>query len=166
MVKWTAGLHKLLNITKIIQNGEWWISYGTHWECRIETEYKKTQCDRILSKAWPWSIGNPESAKERSIPTYSQGIITLAPVIMASGLPWRQVITTRNKLSTELNPNGTKYTCFASQELRILVAFTLCRSGLIPINGPLTRYVKLRVVHAPGMPGTFSPPPTSKETAS
>ena len=30
---------------------------------------------------------------------------------------------------------------------------------------PLTRYVKLRVAHAPGMPGTFSPPPTSKETA-
>ena len=24
-------------------------------------------------------------------------------------------------------------------------------------NGPLTRYVKLRVAHAPGMPGTFSP---------
>ena len=31
---------------------------------------------------------------------------------------------------------------------------------------PLTRYVKLCVAHAPGMPGTFSPPPTSKETAS
>ena len=27
------------------------------------------------------------------------------------------------------------------------------------INGPLTRYVNLRVAHAPGMPGTFSPPP-------
>ena len=27
------------------------------------------------------------------------------------------------------------------------------------VNGPLTRYAKLRVVHAPGMPGTFSPPP-------
>ena len=33
-------------------------------------------------------------------------------------------------------------------------------------HGPLTRNVKLRVAHAPGMPGTFSPPPTSKETAS
>ena len=32
--------------------------------------------------------------------------------------------------------------------------------------GPLTRYVKLRVAHVPGMPGTFSPPSTSKETAS
>ena len=32
-------------------------------------------------------------------------------------------------------------------------------------NGPLTRYVKLWVAHAPGMPGTFSPPPTSKETS-
>ena len=27
------------------------------------------------------------------------------------------------------------------------------------INGPLTRYVKLLVAHAPGMPGTVSPPP-------
>ena len=29
-----------------------------------------------------------------------------------------------------------------------------------------TRYVTLRVTHAPGMPGTSSSPPTSKETAS
>ena len=33
-------------------------------------------------------------------------------------------------------------------------------------HGPLTRYAKSRVVHARGIPGTFSPPPTSKETAS
>ena len=31
--------------------------------------------------------------------------------------------------------------------------------------GPLTRYVKLRVVYAPGMPETFTPPQISKETA-
>ena len=31
-------------------------------------------------------------------------------------------------------------------------------NGLVP-HGPLARYVKLRVAHAPGMPGTFSPPP-------
>ena len=33
-------------------------------------------------------------------------------------------------------------------------------------NGALTRYAKLRVAHASGIPGTFSPPLTSKETAS
>ena len=33
-------------------------------------------------------------------------------------------------------------------------------------HGPLTRYIKLRVAHAPGMPGTFPPPPTEKETTS
>ena len=27
------------------------------------------------------------------------------------------------------------------------------------VHGPHARYVKLRVAHAPGMPGTFSPPP-------
>ena len=31
--------------------------------------------------------------------------------------------------------------------------------GKGPLHGPLTRYAKLRVAHAPGMPGTFSPPP-------
>ena len=30
-------------------------------------------------------------------------------------------------------------------------------------NGPLSRYVKLRVAYAPGIPETVSPPPTSKE---
>ena len=33
-------------------------------------------------------------------------------------------------------------------------------------HGPLTRYVRFRVAHAPWMPGTFSPPQTSKETDS
>ena len=36
----------------------------------------------------------------------------------------------------------------------------------LPGYEPLTRYLKLRVAYAPGMPGTFPPPPTSRETAS
>ena len=41
----------------------------------------------------------------------------------------------------------------------------LVSPGFIGIHhGPVTRYVKLRFAHAPGMPGTFSPPLTSKET--
>ena len=35
-----------------------------------------------------------------------------------------------------------------------------------PHHGPLARYLILRVAHAPGMPGTFSPPPTSRVIAS
>ena len=34
---------------------------------------------------------------------------------------------------------------------------TLCQPDTR--NGPLARYVTLRVAHVPGMPGTFSPPP-------
>ena len=34
------------------------------------------------------------------------------------------------------------------------------------VHGPLTRYVKVRIAHAPGMQGTFSPPSTLKESAS
>ena len=33
-----------------------------------------------------------------------------------------------------------------------------------PRQGALTRYPRLLVARAPGMPGTFSPPPTSKKT--
>ena len=43
---------------------------------------------------------------------------------------------------------------------------SIMHASEVSANGPLARYVKLRVVHAPRMPGTFSPPPTSKETAS
>ena len=31
--------------------------------------------------------------------------------------------------------------------------------SVVANNRPLARYVKLQVAHAPGMPGTFSPPP-------
>ena len=46
----------------------------------------------------------------------------------------------------------------------ILSVFTGCIA--CDMHGPLARYVKLWVAHVPGMPGTFSPWPTSKETAS
>ena len=36
---------------------------------------------------------------------------------------------------------------------------------LYRVHGLITRYEKVCVAHAPGMPGTFSPPPTLKETA-
>ena len=38
-------------------------------------------------------------------------------------------------------------------------AFIFDISSSTITHGPLARYVKLRVVHAQGMPGTFSPPP-------
>ena len=34
-----------------------------------------------------------------------------------------------------------------------------CRHNNSVFNGPLARHAKLWVVHAPGMPGMFSPPP-------
>ena len=34
----------------------------------------------------------------------------------------------------------------------------VCFSKSDGVDGPLTRYVQLRVAHAPGRPGTFSPP--------
>ena len=49
---------------------------------------------------------------------------------------------------------------FCSSEARTLSTDQILRvkSSIRGMNGPLTRYAKLRVAHAPGMPGTFSPP--------
>ena len=35
----------------------------------------------------------------------------------------------------------------------------ICKNSWNINHGPLARYIKLPVAHAPGMPGTFSPPP-------
>ena len=43
---------------------------------------------------------------------------------------------------------------------------TVCITTIYCAHETLTRYVKLLVAHAPGMPGTISPPPTSMEIAS
>ena len=40
-------------------------------------------------------------------------------------------------------------------------ACSSCRGFFSCEHGPHTRYVKLWFAHEPGMPGTFSPPPTS-----
>ena len=49
-------------------------------------------------------------------------------------------------------------------ELTTTFPFDWLNATDTPFNGPLTRCVNLRVANAPGMPGTFSPPLTSKET--
>ena len=43
------------------------------------------------------------------------------------------------------------------------ISHELYTKEYICFHGPLTRYDKLRVAHAPGIPGTFSLPPTSKD---
>ena len=57
---------------------------------------------------------------------------------------------------------------FIYDSLRSLIIKTFASSKPVSItlNGPLARYVIMRVAHATGMPGTLSPPLTSKETAS
>ena len=42
----------------------------------------------------------------------------------------------------------------------------VCHDELIHTHGSVTRYEKLKVGHAMGMPGMFYPPPISQETAS
>ena len=90
--------------------------------------------------------------------------------------------------TTSLNHNELIH-CYVVDVIKFLLDFSTCDNGrwdtkidedkckgtcsksLIIImttswHGPLARYAKSRVAHAPVMPGTFSPPLTSKETAS
>ena len=43
----------------------------------------------------------------------------------------------------------------------VYISHTICSRVccVLKCHGPLARYVNLRVEHAPGMPGTFAPPP-------
>ena len=50
-----------------------------------------------------------------------------------------------------------KRICYSFQIIHEVNLFKLTMQRLQ--YGPLARYVKLRVAHAPGMLGTFSPPP-------
>ena len=58
---------------------------------------------------------------------------------------------------------STFYNVLKKKRWNICQFSTHCTWGQIHHHGPLTRYVKLRVAHAPGRPGTFSPPPTSRK---
>ena len=63
-----------------------------------------------------------------------------------------------------------KLSSHVASELVVMTAYKWQQSGhndecqfnvniqVVVLHGPLTRYVKLRVAGAPGMPGTFSPP--------
>ena len=84
-------------------------------------------------------------------------------------LKYRWIMTKhRNSLSP--------YCCVSnlSKPIRLCVTWTTPWCWLVAIHislfleagsrGPFTRYVKLRVIHAPGMPGRSSPTPTSTPT--
>ena len=56
--------------------------------------------------------------------------------------------------------SGTKPSIEFVEKKRMVMSSTL--SSMLTsggCHGPLTRYIKLQVAHAPGMPGTFSSPP-------
>ena len=92
-----------------------------------------------------------------------------------SGLPWRKlafqmfqaaILVNWGALNTQSTPswrnnNVNRASCISNYPHLDHLFNRLCAH-----YGPLNRYVKLRVAYAPGMPGTFSSPPTSKKTAS
>ena len=66
--------------------------------------------------------------------------------------PWYNSFHTAN--GTPLNAPSSQYHYRSNMH-----AFRLHVQWRCVMHGPLTRYVKLRVAHATGMPGTPSPPP-------
>ena len=69
----------------------------------------------------------------------------------------QEIIT--NKFNLE-NINIFLFIAIYNADMALVVVFYFAddKYPLTPlVNGPLARYVKIRVAHAPGMPGTFSP---------
>ena len=78
-------------------------------------------------------------------------------------LYWHRLMEVLVKSIFLFNPSCC---CGKSRSTAWLLVLRLLKSWAATVHEPLTRYVKLRVAHAPGIPGSFSPPPTSKKTAS
>ena len=61
------------------------------------------------------------------------------------------------------------YRVLGEENIHLMFYFNSFKSHkwyMMALCGPLAGYLKLWVAHVLGMPGTFSPPPTSKETSS
>ena len=62
--------------------------------------------------------------------------------------------------SIEILPNTIIKTAAIVMHLVSCIRVSLCcNTEKLSRHGPLDRYVQFQVAHAPGMPGTFSPPP-------
>ena len=79
-------------------------------------------------------------------------------------VPFCDVSRSKNPYLTDNSPYWYECDIYISLNGLQCIKFSIICTGRC-FHGLLTRYVKLRVAHAPGMPGTFSPPPTSKKTA-
>ena len=88
-------------------------------------------------------------------------ILSIMQHVYECGRPWiisikRRVYELIPKMARRVEPSDL--TCRVPPEY--------LRSHNAWYHGPLTWYAKLRVAHGSGMPGSFFPSPTSKETAS
>ena len=77
-------------------------------------------------------------------------------IVKGQGSHWQHHNLAKQHISLYYKAAGR---CFVRFFLIQVHVFT----GAISFYGHLTRYVKLQAAHAPGMPGTFPPPPISKE---
>ena len=104
---------------------------------------------RCWQSCWQWR-------RIHVLPLFISG---LGHICFRSGLPpvWPQAITSTNADSLSIEWWGRQWN---------LGNDTTSFKNIAIWHGPLTRYAKLWVAHAPGMPETFSQPPTSNETTS
>ena len=71
---------------------------------------------------------------------------------------WVSHILFSHLFSAENNSGYHEYFCMFSELWQYVICVIVVLNTIAYTNhGPLARYVKIRVAHAPGMPGTFSP---------
>ena len=101
--------------------------------------------------------------------TVGKGIVWKIFYDLKKALPWLQLVPSYPGVHPErqLPSTGLQVSWISRQlhaetvKLDFFYMWWICACGVTDgsAHGPLARYVKLRVVHAPGMPGTFAPPP-------
>ena len=88
-------------------------------------------------------------------------LLTISVFWSSSRWPLATKISSRRQRSIPLGGSYIQVSLYQYWTRIALYWIIIMQRRYTVLHGPLARYVKLRVVHAPLMPGTFSPPPQS-----
>ena len=133
--------------------GPCWIIQSLDYRCRLIEQNAPLSCFSLAQLMWNF-ITSMGAGNRRMIfisylilTLFGHDVCPLGPSRSAGCLCWYR--------------SHHRISCVSNRSHDVLISsFNVHKNT----HEPPTRCVKLRVAHAPGMPGTFSPPPTSRKS--